>query len=398
MRVLRSACQPEKTKNDIKLKKIILTAVTALFTMAGFTSCSLVNDDLPECAPNPNTFTTVNFVYDYNMHYTDLFTNHVGSVYLYVFDNDGVYHLRRELHRSDMGGKVDFSMTFDTLDLKPGNTYQFVAVAQANHVGYEASQDTPGFTLQTEMIPGVSKIDDYILKLDRDDDGNFDFGVVDYRDAYGNTETMMDTIWTTKPDEVQIVEIPKTDYTPSVIQKPDQQVNVTIPMMRITNSIKVNLLSPVINANTSPDTYNVLIDFPFGNGTIDFTGNTQPAQELYYRALRKSVTKYGETKADPADEQYVLHAEFGVSRLQCADNSSLQIRDPESNEILAQIPDFSDFLAEYLAGDFDDAQEFLDREYDFQIDVTVDKDNNIRYVDLYLLVLGWHVRVQYTDL
>lgn len=381
------------------MKTNILKATVALLTLTSFASCSLVNDDLAECAPNPNTLTTVNFVYDYNMKYTDLLSSHVGSVYLYVFDNNGVYQLRRELHKSLMSGPVDFSMTFDTLDIKPGNTYQFVAVAQGNHAGYEASLETPGFTLQSDMIPGVSKIDDYILKLDRDNDGTYDFGIVDYRDTYGHTESMMDTIWTTKPDEVQIVNIAKLDIKPSLNKQPDQIVNVTVPMMRITNSIKVNIVNPSFNEATPVDDYNILINFPKGNGTIDFTGNTYPAQELYYKALRKSILKYNPTRAEENENNlYAIHADFGVSRLQSSDGSSLQIRDAQTNEIVAQIPDLSDFLAKYFANDFDDPQEFLDREYDFEIDIHINDDYKIRYIDLYLHILGWHVRVQYSDL
>lgn len=280
----------------------------------------------------------------------------------------------------------------------PGNTYQFVAVAQANHIGYQASLETPGFVLQTEMVPGLSRIEDYILKLDRNDDDYVDFGVVDYRDVYGNTETMMDTLWTTKPDEVQIVNIPRIEHEPSPVQLPDTVIDVTIPMMRITNSIKVSIKNPGFDENTSTDIYNVLIDFPKGNGTIDFTGKTYPAEELYYRALRKNMVKVsdGDTRAD--GESYAIYAEFGVSRLQVNDESSLQVRDSQTNEILSQIPDFSDFLAKYFAQGFDDPQEFLDREYDFEVGLETDLQFNIKYIDITLAILGWHIRVQYSDL
>lgn len=380
-------------KAVFKTRNII---VGSMLCLGALTSCEGIYEDLPECAPPPDTFTTVNFVYDYNMEYRDYFNEHVGSVYLYVFDSIGVYQLRRELHRADMREKVDFSIRFDSTEIKPGQTYQFVAVAQANHEGYVASQETPGFSLKTEMVPGVSKIDDYLLKLDRNDDGDFDFGVVDYRDAYGNTETMMDTIWTTKPDEVQIVRIPETKYIPSVNKMPDTEVNVTIPMMRITNSVKVNLINQSFNENTSVDDYIILIDFPNGNGTIDFTGATQPAQELYYRALRKYMMKYEPTRAE--GDQYALHSEFGLSRLQVTDGSSLQIRDAKTNEIIARIDDFSDFLAKYFADGFDNPQEFLDREYDFSVDINLDDEGTIYYVDLTLNILGWHVRVNFTNL
>lgn len=369
--------------------------VTLLVSAGILSSCNAIYEDMPECAPPPNLITTVDFVYDYNMQRTDLLKDHVGSVYLYVFDHEGIYRLRREALKSEMMKEVDFSMRFDTTEIKPGNRYQFVAIAQANHAGYTASLETPGFTLLSEMIPGVSTINDYVLKLDRDGDNEADFGIVDFRDAYGHTETMMDTLWTTKPDEVQIVDIPALDYKPSPYLHPDRTVDVKIPMMRITNSVKVNLHSPSFRETTSPDSYNILVHFPHGNGTIDFTGNTLPAQELYYRALRKSMVEYNPTKGD--GQEYALQAVFGLSRLQVKDESSLQIRDAVTNEIIAEIPNFSEFLAQYFEHGMDD-QEFLDREYNFDIDIILDNDGNIMWVDLSIHVLGWHVRVMFKDL
>lgn len=371
------------------------TLAVFLLSVGIMTSCNAIYEDLPECAPPPNLVTTVDFVYDYNMLHTDLLKEHVGSVYLYIFDNEGIYRLRREAHKSDMPGAVDFSMRFDTTEIKPGNRYQFVAIAQANHAGYTASLETPGFTLQTEMIPGVSTINDYVLKLDRDGDNEADFGIVDFRDAYGHTETMMDTLWTTKPDAVQIIDIPKLDYKPSPYHHPDQTVEIEVPMMRITNSVTVNLHSPGFRETTSADNYSLLVHFPHGNGTIDFTGNTLPAQELYYRALRKKMVETSTTKAD--GQEYALQAVFGLSRLQVSDESSLQIRDAVTNEIIAEIPDFSYFLAKNFDHGMDN-QEFLDREYDFDIDITLDNDGSIRWIDLSINILGWHVRVMFKDL
>lgn len=339
-------------------------------------SCSMVDEDLEPCAPAPNVITNVNFIYDYNMRYTDLFTQHVGSVYLYVFDENGTYLYRRTRHRADMGSVIDFSIPFDTTEIKPGHTYQMVAIAQGNRVGYGASLETPGFQLQTEMVPGVSKIEDYIIKLDRDNDGTYDFGIVDYKDTYGNNTSMIDTLWSTKPDEVQVVRIPTLVYTPSVEKQPDQVVDVTIPMMRITNSVKVNLVSSGFSGATNPDDYTMLVHFPNGNGTIDFTGTVYPAQELYYRTLRKNLTPYipGDQRYDPvtspgtrADAQYAIEAQFGVSRLQMNDESSLQIRDAKTGEMIVAIPDFSKFLADAFSGEDLDGQEFLDREYNYEI-------------------------------
>ena len=374
-------------------------------------ACSSVNEELLECAPPPNTYTRVNFVYDYNMQYVDLFDHHAGTVYLYVFDENGVMLFRETKSKVDMEDDIDFSMTFDDTQIEPGKTYNFVAMAQGNHAGYDSSLETPGFQLgpDVEMVAGKSTIDDFIIRLDRDNDGDYDFGIVNYKDAYGNNTQMIDTVWSTKPDEMQTVEIPTFPYVPTPIQQPDNIVDVTIPMMRLTNAIYVNLVNSGFDDATDPESYMMLVYFPDGNGTIDFTGTTYPAQPLYYRTLRKSVIQYnpGESNIETgygsgtrADTPYALQGLFGVSRLQMNDQSSLQIRDPETSDILVEIPDFSAFLANAFDQYGEAGQEFLDREYNFEVsilpkDITdpSDPENNWVWIDLYIDVINWYVRI-----
>ena len=408
-------------------------SLTFLFTLLLIilSSCSMINEDLDPCAPPPGNYTVVDFVYDYNMLDEDLFFDHVGSVYLYIFDEKGVYYDRRELHKNDLLPGEDFSMTFSEKELVPGNTYDFVAVAQGNIIGNDQSDEYQWFKLVNPMEPGVSTIEDYILKLDRDtnDDGFSEVGVVNYKDQYGQNQQMIDTLWTTKPDEVQTVTIKKVDYVPTVQQQPDIVTHVTVPMMRITNAIKVNLLHPQFSLATNPGDYHVLIHFPNGNGTIDFTGNTLPAQELYYQSLVKSMQPYvpkeyrtrsdnvrtspaiSAAKAGTRDDEedsdsdvtdndtntYALQSLFGVSRLQVGDESSLQLRDAtqEGYPLIYEIPNFSDVLADLLNESDWDNQEFLDREYDFQIDIALDSNDEVIWIAVSITVMDWAVRINF---
>ena len=370
-------------------------------------SCSMVNEDLPPCSEQPNTITRVHFVYDYNMQYTDLFDRHVGSAYLYVFDEDSVMLFRETKHRADMrAGQIDFTMVFDTTDLKPGKTYHMVAMAQGNRIGLEASMATPGFQVQKDMIPGLSRISDYIIKLDRDEDGYEDFGVVDYKDVYGNNQQMIDTVWSTKPDEVQTVHIPYIQMTPTAEKLPDNEVDVVMPMMRLTNAISVNVVSSSFGVGTDTDIYSLLIYFPSGNGTIDFTGTVYPYQPLYYRTLRKQMVKYNDkkqgdsfdsTKADDDGNTYALQGQFGVSRLQMNDESSFQVRNPDTNEIVAEIPNFSRYLANAFDYYGEQGQEFLDREYNFEVNVSLDENGKIYWMQIGCSILGWSKRIFFYD-
>ena len=394
----------------MKLSVSIMVLVAAAFGMVG---CNLMHDNLPPCAVDPKVTAVVNFVYDYNMDGVDEFDNMVGSVYLYVFDEAGVFVGRYEKIKDDMADPEhpDFSITFDTSDsaIQMGKTYQFVALAQGGSSGYDGSDKTPGFKVVHEMIPGVSTIRDYILKLNRDDKMFSDFGVVDYTSDYSGPDAMIDSVWTTKPDEVQIHTIPylKAEFD-STEQIPDHVEEVVIPMMRITNSIEVALTSPSFTSETKPTDYDILIYFPNGNGTIDFVGETLTdiSQPLYYRALRKRVDVYFEkestTRADGDEQdgpqQYAIYATFGVSRLKYDDGASLQVRDPETHEIVAQIENFSQYLNDRGNTDYDDPQEYLDREFNFKIDVGLDKDNNLWWTQVGIGIHDWAVRDWYVDL
>ena len=398
-------------------RKSILILGTLLSAMAmGIQSCSMINEDLPECAVMPNTITRVNFIYDYNMKYTDLFTDHVGSVYLYIFDDNGKYLHRESKYRVQMGNTIDFSMAFDTTLLKPGHTYEMVAMAQGNRAGYAASLTTPGFQVLNEMVEGVSTINDYLVRLDRKhEDGTSGVGEFEFKDIYGNTQTQIDTIWSTKPDEVQTVRIPSMVYVPTVEKLPDYEVEVTIPMMRITNAITVNLANTAFTHETEPEDYKMIIHFPQGNGTIDFTGTILPYETLDYRTLRKSLITYipgnereegngddgnGEENPDNGGgqatrataAQYAVQGVFGVSRLMTDDESSLQIYDNKTGQLLEEIPNFSQFLANAFDYYGDDAQEFLDREYNFEVTLGITQAG-LAWIDLYIEVMGWYVRI-----
>lgn len=336
----------------------------------------------------------------------DLFNQHAGSVYLYVFDEDSIMLYRKNKSKVDMQlNNVDFSFTFDESEIIPGKTYHFVAMAQGNHAGYEASLNTPGFQIvpDIEMIPGVSRIKDFIIKLDYNNDGELDFGVVDFRDTYGNSTKMIDTIWSTKPGEIQTIEIPSSNYVPSLEALPDNIVNVEVPMMRLTNSITVNLFHPYFVSTTNSDDYIFLINFPKGNAYLDFTGRIYPSQPLYYRALRKSTVPFQMKENDNTQYNisennfYAIKAEFGVSRLQNTDKSSLQIRNSKTDKIVIKIEDFSNFLADYFEHGFSDSQEFLDREYDFEIDIALNDNDEVLWIQCGCAILGWAKRIYNYD-
>ena len=69
-------------KNTVKHTMIAAASAITLFTM---NACDEMKDDLDECPQG----LYVEFVYDYNVERADMFNDHVGSVTLYVYDNEG---------------------------------------------------------------------------------------------------------------------------------------------------------------------------------------------------------------------------------------------------------------------------------------------------------------------
>lgn len=416
MKHIKNINNPKNLKN-LKPLGVWMMAIMLL------ASCSMINEELPECAPPPANYTLVDFVYTYNMSPTmnsageeeDWFDSHVGAVHLYVFDENDTYLFDNTVSRTDMtGNRVDFTMRFDDKQLIPGNTYKFVAMARGNHAGYTDADDQNVFfiPLDKEMIPGVSKLSDYEVKLDRDDDHEFDFGIVNVTDQLGQNQEMIDTIWSTQPGLIQIATIEKPEYHPTVEQQPDVVTRVQIPMMRLTNAITVNILHPQFSGDTDTEAYRVLIDFPRGNGRITFDGEViddEDSEELFYRALRKNMVPYttkdarsrdGEDETTDGTTDYAMQSVFGVSRLLIDDESELQVRDAtkEDYPILFSLGNFSNELARMLNESFSDDQEFLDREYDFTVEVQLDENGNWQWYSMGISILSWARRVYRYDL
>lgn len=361
----------------------------------------------------------------------DWFQDHAGSAYLYVFDQDGYYLFTRQKNKTYLDPRnPDFSIELDETELVPGQKYIFAGMAQGNHAGYENSLQTPGFVLQTDMVPHVTTIDQYQVKLDRNDDGIYDLGVTDdtgffnWKDAYADNNLKLDTLWSTRPGYVLYdVEMPMRDFSYAAAKEEfprDIVVPYELEMMRITNSIKVNLVCDLFDKDTNVDDYKFLIDFPKGNGTLGFTGDLANIQELQYYTLRKSIQQYqykqpnaqydsegvdyGDLQQGAGDNTmnrsvgtraatYCVNAEFGVSRLQDSDDSFLQILNATTGREIAKIENLSSWLAQYFDHRYGD-QEFLDREYDWTIDVHIDDNGNPIMLQAGCYILGWGKRIQ----
>ena len=89
----------------------------------GATSCEWVKDDLPECPP---TELRIGFKYDYHMFGGDVFYEHVGALYVYLFDRDDKFLSLYTETDSEVLGERGYEMVLN--DLEP-DRYRLVTVA-----------------------------------------------------------------------------------------------------------------------------------------------------------------------------------------------------------------------------------------------------------------------------
>ena len=121
------------------------------------TSCTdLIFDDRDGCERG----VYVNFVYDYNLHRSDLFADHVGEVTLYIFDEQGNYiDSLTEANDDEFQPLREYGYNM-YLDL-PDGKYRFVALAHQR----KSDDQLRGSFQRTEMNES-SRMEDLQITLD----------------------------------------------------------------------------------------------------------------------------------------------------------------------------------------------------------------------------------------
>jgi len=134
------------------MKKFIRNIYYACFTlMLLLTSC--FRDGLEECPPESEYYSYINFIYDYNMSFEDLFHRQVAKVDVYLFDGDGVF-MQKLVDQVPKGSTFKRGYVLG-LPEDYKDVVQFVTFA-----GHYDDQ-----TRATEMVAGKSTIHDLELAL-----------------------------------------------------------------------------------------------------------------------------------------------------------------------------------------------------------------------------------------
>lgn len=355
--------------------------------LVGAGGCGLMHDDLDPCAVKPNTKTTVSFIYNYNTSDKDMFAESVGGVTLYVFDADGTLVDLREFSNATSGSALkrgNFKVEFNSTEIQPGHKYTFCAVAHAHDQGYTGAVSLPGVAFRrTEMQKGSSTRSDYSILLDRDGDG-----VVDHDGV------MIDALWMTHtPVTVDVPE--EREPAEGDPQEEDHLINVVIPLQRVTNTVKVTVFEKDFPWSIDPAHYDMRIITNSGAGRLDIVGAPIDNARLTYKPVGMSTCRRDIDGINTA----CITAEFGMSRLLLNSDVKIEIysRLTGRTTTLANLPSFLAQGNDEFAQKHWSMQEYLDRQYEFEIDVPLG-DEVPKWIQINIGILSWSKRIQIEQL
>lgn len=198
----------------------------AVFAAAALTSCDMMEEDLSDCPYG----LYVNFKYDYNLQRADMFNDHVGSVTLYIFDEQG--KLVKTQEESNIGASSplkDAGYAMHITDMAPGK-YQFIALAGQRPYA-DMLADSRARFVRTDMQAG-SDMTALGIQLDR-------VQTADNMYDIANNSLPLDTLWhgmLTEPVQVYSRESNRAAYATVSLMRDTKRINVSLRELNV-NSV-----------------------------------------------------------------------------------------------------------------------------------------------------------------
>lgn len=368
------------------IKSIIRQALTLAASVAIFSACSDMKEDLPLCSQGLD----IHFRYDYNLEGADMFTDHVGSVTVYLFDQQGNYVDQKTVSNTATSRPLaskDFAVHFD---VDPG-TYHYEAVAFQK--SYDECLAAPGakFRLDKPMQPG-STMHDLGLTLDTKPLPNTtDTVLVD------NQGLALDTLWMGRKENVVV------RYNNSLTTQSD-----TCSLVRDTKQITVTLRDLDSPYEIYADDY----DFSITDRNAHILWDNAVDSISDTRTVRYTPFAQWETADKPAtsalhrateENGKMVHASLMTSRIKNhvlgKDDMRFRIYNKKTQNVSVDVN-----LVDLLCRDRFAAlinrwrnQEYLDRCHDYHLTFYL-KGDSWSYVSIQIGVLSWTVHYQREDL
>ncbi|MDY3068911.1 MAG: FimB/Mfa2 family fimbrial subunit [Parabacteroides sp.] len=334
------------------VKSMILIWLVCLFTLS---ACGYIHDDLPPC---PGEGLSLAFRYDYNLQRADMFPDHVGSVTVYLLDEEG-YLVGKQTESGEALKACGYRMHWD---IEPGK-YQYVAIA--GQKPFEAMWQTGGAKFRlTEPVLGDS-ISALSLVLDHQENG-----------MVPHANLPLDTLW--HGMQLQPVEIVAGKQTVD-----------TVSLMR--NTKQISLLFNSLD-NDVTDIADFDIKITDRNARLLWNNQVDESETVMYTPYVTWNTKD------------FAHAELMMPRLlyhgsdQQQKDAILSVVHKQSGKEVVRI-NLPDMLAQLRTSAEVyryQPQEFLDRGYDFRLTFFL-KGDAWAYVNIEIATLSWTKRIQYED-
>lgn len=334
------------------LKKLHISALATSLIGLAVSSCSFIDDDLPECASGAE----LRFVYDYNMEYANSFMRNVDCLTVYFYDEAG-HLVDMKTETSAVLADEDWRMKVDL----PAGDYHIVAYG-----GMEC--DKASFSHPDGVPATGSHYSGLKVRLNPD-------GVADNR-----TAPLHDHFWGVLD---MTVKGEATVYD-----------RATVKMRKNTNNIRV-VLQHLNGEPVDPDMFDFrIVD---DNTLMAHDNSLIPAGKVTYHHWTKGTTSMG--MLEDGRELINAYAQLSTSRLTESDDQPRLIVSRTDNGQEVMNLDLVWLVRQArLQNDVDDMslQEYLDRESRWSFIFLLDE--NERYYNLHIKVNDWDVRFNNIDI
>lgn len=343
-------------------------------------SCSMMTDDRSDCP----TGLYLTFKYDYNLQRADMFSDHVGAVDVYVFDEQGHYVTCQSAANTATGiGPLADPLYRMQMDLAPGK-YQFIVLAGQKSYTEQLAAQRAHF-VRTELAPG-----DSMSALEVRLDAQLRQRAVS---DVNHLNAPLDTLW-------------HGIHTGLVEVYPENPSYATISLVRDTKKINVTLRE--LEDPTEMDIHDYDLRIIDRNAHILWNNELDEADTVVYTPHALWNTDDRTPAFDGQGNEIVGtghtgHADFMTSRILWHDDPAadgvLLVTHRPTGKVVARL-NLPDCLSRLRTAEETAAysrQEFLDRGYDYNLSLFLN-DGRLVEVEVSISVLGWAQRWQLEEL
>lgn len=371
------------------IRKWISALSLAVMALAAVTSCSMMHQDLSDCPVG--LYLTLK--YDYNLQRANMFSDHVGEVTVYVYDEQGNFVTKQT--ETNTEGYAPLKSPIYSMHMKlPEGKYKFIVLA--GQKSYESMMAAPGAKfVRNEPQPGDPMENLWVelghTPLEGEQEGLFEVK---------NEGLPLDTIWhgmLTEP--VEVFEASPTYDTISLVRN-TKHINITIREMA--DPTKMDIADYELKITDS-------------NAKLRWDNTVDETDRLVYKPYRTWNTDDKEPAVDMNGDPLegvgrTGHADFMTSRIIWRSDTrngreeskailSVTYNDKANGKKEVIKVDLADMLARLAtsAETMYSPQEFLDRGYDYRMSFYL-LNGEWRYTLLSIDVLGWTVRIDNVEL